>query len=166
MSKLTELITTERKDARDFESGISWLFWMLGFSPANIGGTKLTENAADLVLASPGGNIVVIECTTGLLRAENKLANLYERTQKARRSIQALGGSETRVLAIIVTLKFKSDVTAELEQAERHGILVLAREDIESAMRQTRELPNADRFYAEAEDTVETARAQYDETGG
>ena len=56
------------RNARDLEVGVSWLFWMLGFGIAQLGGTGKTQDAADLILVSPSGQYAVVECTTATLR--------------------------------------------------------------------------------------------------
>ena len=66
------------EEARDMESVVAWLLWMLGFSVAHLN-TRRTRDAADLLVTSPAGHFAVVECTTGLLKAENKLSLLHER---------------------------------------------------------------------------------------
>ncbi len=48
------------RNARDLEAGVSWLFWLLGFSIAQLGGTEKTQDAADLILVSPSGQYAVV----------------------------------------------------------------------------------------------------------
>jgi hypothetical protein len=60
-------------DARDLESAVAWLLWMLGFSVAHLGGTRRTQEAADLIATTPAGHFAVIECTTGLYQPSNCL---------------------------------------------------------------------------------------------
>jgi hypothetical protein len=61
------------EEARDLESAIAWLLWMLGFSVAHLNTRKMRE-APDLIAATPQGHFLIVECTTGLLKAENKLS--------------------------------------------------------------------------------------------
>jgi len=167
LGKLTDILNRESfrgTDARDFEAAISWLLWMLGFSVAHLSATR-TSDGPDIIATSPGGNFAVIECTTGLLKAENKLANLYERAQAMRKAFDASGNNFVRILPIMVTAKSKQDVAAELEQAEKHGVLVLTRENIENALNRSLVLPNAEQLYAEAEQTVRSALAKYTAQG-
>ena len=49
---------------------------MLGFSVVHLRSTTRMQDAADLLATTPSGHIAVIECTTGLLKAEDKLALL------------------------------------------------------------------------------------------
>jgi hypothetical protein len=42
------------RDARDLETAVSWLFWMLGFSPVHLGATSRTQDFADVILTTQG----------------------------------------------------------------------------------------------------------------
>lgn len=139
------------RDGRDFEFGVAWLLWMLGFSIAHIGGTARTSGAPDLIATTPTGHFAVVECTTGLLKAENKLAILVERSQIIRRQLDTSGSRHLRVLPVIVTSKSRDEVKADLEQAQRLGVLVVTRETLDEALNRTMVLPSAEAIYENAE---------------
>ena len=75
----------------------------------------------------------MVEVTTGLLRAENKLTNLHERAQAIKRSLVASSNTYVHILPVIVTSKMRTEVEPELEQAEKWGILVITKDDFESS---------------------------------
>lgn len=52
---------------------------------------------------------------------------------------------------------------ADIEQAERLGILVVTREDIERAITESFVLPNAEREFANAEKTAQDNQRQHQE---
>src|SRR5262249_16357023 len=120
---------------RDLESGIAWLLWMLGFSVAHLGGTGRTQDAADLIATTPKGDFAVIECTTGLLKADNKLSLLVERAERVRQGVAASNNRHLRVLPVIVSSKTRDEIRADIEQAEKLGVLVMSREDIDQAVK-------------------------------
>ena len=154
---LRELIDrSQRKgaDARDLEMAISWLLWLLGFSATRIGGTGKTSDAPDLIAATPMGNLVVIECTTGILKEDSKLSHLYQRAEKVRQSLAASGNQHLKVLPIIVTTKTRDEVKAELDQAYKLGVLVATREDFGQLIDRTIFFPDPNRLYAEGEDAL------------
>lgn len=167
---LTEFLTrsgTKGRDARDLEAGVAWLLWMLGFSVAHLGGTGRTQDAADLIATTPKGDFAVIECTTGLLKAENKLPLLISRVEQVRSGIVESNNKHLRVLPIIVTSKTRAEVNADIEQAERLGVLVITKEDLQGAIVRTLIFPNPEKMYDDSWETVETARAKYQtQTGG
>jgi hypothetical protein len=150
------------RNARDLESGIAWLLWMLGFSVAHLGGTERAQEAADLIATTAKGDFVVIECTTGLLKTENKLPLLIDRAERVRAGVVASNNKHLRVLAAIVTSRPRAEISADIEQAEKLGVLVMCRENLEEAVTRTLVLPNAEQLYEEAIKTVESAKVKYE----
>jgi hypothetical protein len=149
------------EEARDLESAVAWLLWMLGFSVAHLNTRRIRE-ATDLVVATPLGHFAVVECTTGLLKAENKLSVLHDRAEAARRSLAEANSAHLRLLPVIVTSKTRAEITPDLEAAEKLGILVMTRENLDNAINQrTLVHPNADQIYAEAEQVVSEALAKH-----
>lgn len=142
------------KQARDLEFGVSWLLWMLGFSPAHLGASARMSDAADVLATTPQGHFAVVECTTGVLKAGHKLALLVERAEAIRRELELSNNRHLRVLPVIVTTKSREEVRAELEDALKAGVVVVAREDLSSLVSRTMLLSNADQLYAEAEETL------------
>lgn len=150
------------RDARDLETGLAWLLWMLGFSVAHLGSTPRTQDAIDLLATTPQGHFAVIECTTGLLKADHKLPRVFERAENIRRRLDESGNRHLRVLAVIVTSKTRGEIMADVEQAERLKILVLTREDLEQLATSTLAPPNADQLVEQAEQVVQAAAAKYE----
>ena len=146
-------------NARDLEIAISWLIWMLGFSPTHIGGTARTSDAPDLIAATPRGDLVVIECTTGILKEDSKLSHLVERSEKVRQSLIACGNQHLKVLPVIVTTKTREEVKAELDQANKLGVLVATREDFPELTKRTMLFPDPNGLYTEAEETLKRLQA-------
>lgn len=168
LAKLTELVknTQEKvRKARDLELVVSWLLWMMGFSPAHFGHLAETQDAADVFAATPQGHIAVVECTTGLIKS-NKLSLLFERAQAVRAQLQASGNKQLRVIAAMVSTKKRADIAStDFEDAAKQGILIFTLEDLEQAVEQTRLAPNADQSFTEAEQAIETAFNRYNAQG-
>ena len=161
MEALQDFLAGQRKAeaAGDFETGVRWLLWMLGFSVADLGSNKRTSDAPDLIAVTPNGHVAVIECTIGMLKADYKLSKLQIRTAEVRRRLQESGNGFSRVLPVIVTAKTRADVEADAEQAEKWGICVLTRENLVNLIGRTHPLANADALYTEAEQTVSGSEA-------
>jgi hypothetical protein len=88
--------------------------WLLGFSVAQLGGTPRTQDAADIIATTPNGHFAVIECTTGLLKADNKLPLLHDRAQAVRRALESSAHNQLRVLPVIVTTKSREEIKPDL----------------------------------------------------
>lgn len=151
-------------NARDLETAVAWLLWMLGYSVVHLGNTRGMEEAADLLATTPGGHLAVIECTTGMLKAENKLSLLHDRAQAVRRGLNASANRHLKVMTVIVTSQPRADIEVDLEQAEKLGILVLTRESLEQLLERTLIPQNADQLYQEAEETIKLGQAKHQDT--
>ncbi len=149
------------KDARDVEAYVSWLLWMLGFSAAHFGKVNKSQDAVDIVATTPFGHFVLVECTTGMLKPDNKIPKLLQRAQLLRARLEASANGHLKVLAAMVTTKGRDEIAAELEQAERHGILVLTRENLEKACHDTLILQDADQLFNRAIATVEAQQRKF-----
>jgi Holliday junction resolvase len=149
---LIELLTvpTKGRDARDFESAIAWILWMLGFSVTHLGGTPKTSDALDLVATTPKGHFLLIECTTGILKAD-KIANLIDRAEKVRQGLINSGNGLLKVLPVLVTNKTREEVRVDAEQAEKSGILVVTREGFSELINLTHINHDPDQLYKQAE---------------
>lgn len=150
----------QRKDARDFEIGVAWLMWMLGFSVAHAGATSRTSDATDILATTPGGHMALVECTTGHIKADTKLAKLVERAQTIRRRLDASGNSHIRLLPVIVTALGRDEVKADSDQAQQLGVVVAAREDLSEALNRSIMLQNADLIFSQAEDSLRNRQGQ------
>ena len=145
----------QRKNSHDFEFGVAWLLWMLGFSVNQVGGTPRTSDAADILAVTPQGNILVVECTVGLLKAENKLAKLVGRSEAVKKRLAASSNSHLKLLPVIVTAKTRDEIAADLEQAQKLGMFVLTQENLRELLQQTIAAPNAESIYDHAWDEVQ-----------
>ncbi len=127
----------QRKESRDFETGVALLAWMLGFSSAHLGSTPRLSDAPDIVGTTPKGDMLIIECTTGLLKAENKLSKLIERARAIRSNLDASGNGHVRVLPVIVSALERGAVDAERRLAIDSGVGVATRETLQEMLLRT-----------------------------
>jgi hypothetical protein len=147
------------KAADDFESGVAWLLWALGFSTATFGTNSKTTEAFDTVAVSPNGDFVVVESTLTLLRADSKLSKLSARASSLRETLATSNMKHLRVLPMIVTAMTAEQVQVDIPSAEENGILVLTRENITNALKtELIRYPNADNLFARAIAHVEEKR--------
>ena len=161
MKALLEGPYVKGRDARQVETALSWLLWMIGFSPIQIGGVSKTQTAPDLIVAAPNGNLAVIECTTGLLNADKKLPQLAARTVQVRKKLDAAGNPGTRLISLLITTRTRDEVASELDQAHQSNILVATKEDIDRAISQSLVSMDANALYELAVKTLDERRQKY-----
>ncbi|MGO7185946.1 hypothetical protein ACCT14_32005 [Rhizobium brockwellii] len=148
-------------NARDMEAAVSWLLWVLGFSPVLLGLFPKTQDAADIVVTTPSGHYAVVECTVGMLRTDNKLPTVVRRANELRQRLHDGGSAHLRVMPVIVTSLPKSSVIAEIEQAERLGVAVATRETLEAAIERTLLPPHPEAIFIETEKQIAEASARH-----
>lgn len=131
----------------NFEMAVSWLAWAYGLAPASMGLADQGREGPDLYAVAPSGGFVVIECTLGLLKAENKLANLARRAAALRDKLTAIGLPKIPVLPLIITALPREHVRAEMEAADAAGVLVITREGLEAALTEAMAFPDGDSLF-------------------
>lgn len=156
---LRDFLVASGSKGREFESAVSWLLWMLGFSVAHLGAETKTQDAVDILAASPAGNFALVECTTGVIAADKKVANLVSRCALVAEKLKHASHNNVRVLPILVTSKSRDEVIHEIEPARERGVLVLTRDDLVELLNRTDVLPNADQLYQDAESQVTASAA-------
>ena len=114
-----------------------------------------------MIATTSQGHFLVIECTTDLLKADNKLPKLISRTEALRANLDASGSQHLKALPVIVSSKSREEVAADIEQAERLGVLVVTREDLLQFVERSIVLPNAIHYFNEAEKKVSEARRKF-----
>lgn len=164
LENLAELLAKQpgRGNARDLESGVAWLMWMLGFGVAHFGQTAKWQDAVDVLATTAEGHFAVIECTTGMLKTDNKLPLLVSRAEATRSRLDASNNQHLRVLPVIVTSRRRMEIRADLEQAERLGVLVITAEILKTAVDRTLLRADSDQIFREGEEAVQAALTKHD----
>jgi len=131
--------------ANEFEAGLSWAFWLLGFSPLyiDVPNIRTPNDAPDLILCDARSNFLVVEATVGSLQNNNKLGKLWERTTRLREALQRQSLGHLEVMPVIVTKAEEKFVEADLEAASKLGVSVVTREKLHTLIQQTNFFPDA-----------------------
>ena len=145
---------TKGTNSRELESSISWLFSMLGFRVSHLGNVEQTYNAVDLIVATPSNKFALVECTTGLIKAD-KIDLLVSRTEAVKLKLKESGSHVPKVIAVMISSRTRQEIKIGAEAAEKIGVLILAREDIDSAIDRTVLLPDPEGTYLEAEQALQ-----------
>lgn len=147
-------VRSKGQNARDLEVAVAWLFWMHGFSTVQLGTTARTQEFSDLILMSPQGHVAIVECTTGLLKADNKMPKLVARSSSVRERLNHTGNSHVKLLPVMVSSLPRAELQADLDQATRLGVLVIAREELDQLMVRTIIPNDADKMFNLAEGEI------------
>jgi hypothetical protein len=166
LTLLRGYLSGQGKGGREIEPAVGVLLWMLGFNGMHLGGVPKLSDAPDLIANTPGGHFAVIECTTGLLKEDSKLAHVHSRTEAVRKQLADVSHAYAHVMSVIVTSKPRREVDAEIEAAERLRIMVVTQETLEDLLRRSLMLPNPDEIYSNAEQAINAAWLKYQPKDG
>jgi hypothetical protein len=146
-----------KKDGRDFEQAVSWLYWMLGFSVAHPGHKLLSDNV-DIVAITPKGHLLLIECTTGLLSKEGKIQSLLSRTAAMKKRLSAAGFNSTDVLPLGISSKENDEITEDVAEATNAGVLALCLDDLKQDLNKCFVPLDADGYFTNAQSELRRRR--------
>jgi hypothetical protein len=145
-----DLIEIDIKNASNFESAVTTLLHLLGFSVVNYGKTRKLLDGPDIIAITPQGNIAVVECTVGLLNNKDKLAKLVQRTNVIKTRMGKTGFGHLAIQPVIVTALSREEVKVDLEFAAKHDIAVISRENIDELLRRVSMPLDSEKLFKEA----------------
>ena len=114
------------KDADEFEKAICMLAYLLGMAPAVL----LETNAPDLLVSTPLGNLVAIECTTRIADFSTKLGKLVDRKLSLTNSLSE-SSNQTKVHGCLVCGLPRAQIVVNQAQLLQHDVMLLAKEDLD-----------------------------------
>lgn len=135
----------ENPDGRKFEQGVSTLLHIMGFSAA----MPLETDSPDIVVATPAGRIVVVECTTRLADFASKSGRLIERRAALSRSLAGMN-LPSQVTAVLVCRLRREEVAVSEEDLRDRKILLVTAEHIESGLLRSRFVVDTDELLQKA----------------
>ena len=152
----------KRGSSNDYESSVSWILWMLGFSPLCLGGSKKLSDGPDLIAISQDGNVIVVECTLGGLKTDNKLQKLIDRTNDVRRALERANAAHVICLPALVTSRPRSEIEDDIVEYEKRGIVVYTAEDIDPILGSTLTSPQSKTRFEELKQRIDDAQSRFE----
>lgn len=124
-----------------FEKGIACLMFACGFSTVS----PLNNDAPDIILTTPGGKLILIECTLKIADYANKVGKLIDRKRLLSKRLQLMN-LPSYVHGILVCASPGDQIAINSDQIQDHEIILLDREDLESIFNRTKSIVDPDRF--------------------
>ena len=133
-------------NAEMFERGVAALLFLLGFSPV----VQLETNSPDLIVTTPAGRIVIVECTTRMADFASKMGKLIDRRGSL---ISALQASEhpANVLAVLVCALPRARIASQIPSVNAHDAVLVAREELEQGFTRVRTPNDPDQMVLDME---------------
>jgi hypothetical protein len=143
--------TLESSDSAKFEQRVAALLFLLGFSPI----MQLETDSPDLIVTSPGGQLVIVECTTKISDFSAKLGKLVDRRGSLSKSL-AGAGHPPEILAVLICRTPRDQIAAHEEELRTHKVLLLTREDLDSSFDRVRHPGDPDKIIDDAKARLES----------
>lgn len=126
--KMIRKSVLQNTDANSFEDGVAALLFLLGFSPAK----QIETNAPDLIVTTPSGKLIIVECTTRIADFSKKLGKLVDRRGALSRTLKE---SEhfSEVNAVLVCALPQEQIATNTEDISKHQVMLVTQEELVSA---------------------------------
>jgi hypothetical protein len=129
------------KDGRYFECAISSLLFMLGFSST----MQVETDSPDLIVSTPEGKLIIIECTLKISDFSNKLGKLVTRRGTLFKYLKD-SGHHADPIAILVCRQPRNEISAAHDDLTSHKVILICAEELEILLEKVRNFPNPDQL--------------------
>lgn len=144
LKKLRERLLDPARDSRGFERAVCQLVFLLGFNSNQ----QLEEEAPDIIVSTPAGRIVVVECTVKTSDLASKLGKLVDRRTRLAKALAAQGHT-LPVIALLVSQQAREQIV-EADLIKRNQVLLATLEDLSRGLDRLRVPQDPDVLLADA----------------
>ncbi|WP_418129289.1 hypothetical protein [Variovorax sp. 278MFTsu5.1] len=134
----------EATESARFERGVAALLFLLGFTAA----IPLETDSPDIVVTTPGGRVVLVECTIRIADFASKVGKLVDRRGSVVRALTE-SGHPNPVLAALVCRVPRGQIAIQ-DQVLGHGLLLITNEDLVTAFERVRTPSDPDTLLQDA----------------
>lgn len=149
--RMTRDAVLDSPDSSKFEKGVASLLFLLGFSPC----VQLETDAPDLIVTTPGGRLVIVECTTRTSDFAAKVGKLVDRRGALSKAL-AESGHSSIMEAVLVCRTPRDQLTAHSDLSAKQRVIVATLEDLHGAFDRVRYSNDPDQILQEALNRLST----------
>jgi len=143
--KMVKEAVLEATDSKRFENGVAALLFVLGFNPC----AQIETDAPDLVVSTPIGKLVIVECTTRIADFAAKVGKLVDR-RGALIKYLTLSGHPANVAAVLICRLPRDQIAVHEAELRAAKIILLTRKDLEETFTRVRVFTDPDRMLDDA----------------
>jgi hypothetical protein len=144
LQKIREAVL-KSTDARKFEQGVASLLFILGFSPS----VQIETDSPDLIVSTPGGRLIIVECTTRIADVALKVGKLVDRRGSLEKAL-AESAHPGSVRAALVCRLPRDQIAAEDAYIKAQKVLLLSSDDLISSLNRVRHTVDLDQLFQTA----------------
>lgn len=128
-------------DSGDFEKGVAALLFLLGFSPV----LQLETDSPDLIVTTPAGQTLIVECTTRIADFSEKLGKLVDRRGSLSKSLSD-AGHPSDIIPVLICRSSKDQIAVKDDELKKYKVILLTKEDVEFYFNGVRNPNDADKI--------------------
>lgn len=144
--KMIRNAVLEVSESQRFENGIAALLFLLGFAPS----VQLEKDSPDIIVQTPNGRILLIECTLRISDFSSKLGKLVDRKGSLQKELQKSGHQNPVASALVCRLP-RDQIAAHQGELKSHNVILFSQENLVNAFDQLRYQNDPDNLLANAE---------------
>jgi hypothetical protein len=144
--KMIRHAVLETTNSPSFENGISALLFLLGFSPC----VQIETDSPDIIVQTPSGRIILVECTLKISDFSTKLGKLVDRRGALTKSFEKIGHM-TSISAALVCRLPRDQIAAKADDLASHNAILITQEILNEAFSQVRNHNDPDEMLDKAE---------------
>lgn len=139
-----------------FELSVAALLFLMGFNPA----VQIETDSPDIVVMTPEGRLMLVECTTRIADNTLKVGKLVERRVALMKALNT-NGHTTQVLAVLVCALSREQLTITEDEISRNRIVLICNEDLIASLDRLRFPSNPDQIFTDAENRFTTSSQKF-----
>lgn len=128
-------------DSNKFEITISALFYMLGFSPS----IQAETESPDLIVSTPNGRMLIIECTLKVGDVPAKVGKLVNRKNSLIKNLKE-NGYYSAPIAVLICRAARDEIAADDRMLKDNGIALVTQENLHAYLLSLREMQDPDQI--------------------
>lgn len=144
----------EASESRRFEQGVAALLFVLGFSAV----IQIETNSPDLIVSTPGGRLILVECTLRIADFSEKVGKLVDRRGSLVKSLRN-SGHFSQIVAVLVCRLPRDQIPVQEENLKHHEIVLVSQEGISGALDRVRHAIDPDELVQSAINGLGSARS-------
>jgi SepF-like predicted cell division protein (DUF552 family) len=118
------------RDSRELEATVAAMLSLVGFRLITVDRIPDLQEVPDIVAADPNGNLLLVECTLNLPRADDKLDKISRRFRTVRDALDNAGFETTRVLPVLAVALPTEAVSRYRGDAQKAQVLLWSRKEL------------------------------------
>ena len=144
--KMIRQAVLETPDSNRFENGIAALLFLLGFSPC----VQLETDSPDLIVQTPRGRLILVECTLKIADFSAKIGKLVDRRGSIVKELEK-SGHMISITSVLVCRLPRDQIAAHADDLISHKTILVTQEHLQDAFEQVRYNNDPDKILEEAE---------------